>query len=119
MKKISDLDKNFKVETKITKEEIVWLDANEFPFSIYGLLREGNDYVRVDSSLAKEIQQESKEGTFIEELNSNTSGGRLTFVTDSSYVALSMKEVSNEGSRMAGTGSRGFDCYIDEGNGFE
>ena len=35
--RIEDIDKNLKVETNIRRDDLVWLNVREAPFSIHGL----------------------------------------------------------------------------------
>ncbi|MBE7046438.1 MAG: hypothetical protein E7396_03380 [Ruminococcaceae bacterium] len=105
---ISKIDANFKVETKIEKEDIKFYDADDVPFKIYGVYREGDRYRRMPENVAKSVS----EGVY--SLHSNTAGGRVRFVTDSPYVAIHAKIDKN--AKMAHfpfTGSMGFDLYAD------
>jgi len=104
----SKIDANFKVETKIEKEDIKFYDADDVPFKIYGVYREGDRYRRMPENVAKSVS----EGVY--SLHSNTAGGRVRFVTDSPYVAIHAKIDKN--AKMAHfpfTGSMGFDLYAD------
>ncbi len=116
MRDLSKIDKNFKVESNIGKTDVVWYDAQTSPFTIFGLIKDGTTYRRMDSDLAKRLN-DKQYGLY--HLHRNTAGGRITFETNSSYVAISMKEVVIEGSNMPFTGSRGFDLYADEGKGLD
>lgn len=103
---ISKIDKNFKVETKIEREGLTFYDVDEAPFKVYGVYREGDRYVRMPSDVAKSVSA----GVFA--LNMHTAGGRVRFVTDSPYVAVSIK--LNRADKMphfAFTGSVGCDMY--------
>ncbi len=112
MKNIADIDKNFKVETKIQRDNLCFFDAESEPFRIYGVQREGKCFCRMPGEIAKTVS----EGVY--EQSINTAGGRVRFVTDSPYVAISA--VYDRVSRMphfALTGSAGFDLYYDIGEG--
>ena len=103
---ISKIDKNFKVETKIEREGLTFYDIDEAPFKICGVYREGDNYVRIPAEVAKSVS----EGVFA--LHTHTAGGRVRFVTDSPYVAISVK--LNRAYKMphfAFTGSVGCDMY--------
>ena len=39
MPKIDELDKNLKVSTSISKEDILFFDVRQEPFSVHGLLK--------------------------------------------------------------------------------
>ena len=103
---ISKVDKNFKVETKIEREGLVFYDADQAPFKVYGVYREGDHYVRLPADVAQSVSN----GVFA--LHTHTAGGRVRFVTDSPYVAISVK--LNHAYKMphfAFTGSVGCDMY--------
>ena len=106
MKKLSEIDKNFLTDVRIEKTDIVYYRVKENDFCLFGL---GYDdlFRRMDEKTAKEIN----EG--MHALHSNTSGGRLRFVTDSSYVVLSIKmPVGQASPHMPLTGKAGFDLYV-------
>ena len=106
---ITEIDKNFKVDTKINKNDIVFYDVKNEPFRIYGVFYENGKYRRMRESIAKKVS----EGVF--HLHSNTAGGRVRFKTNSPYIAIHTK-MSNVGKmpHFALTGSSGFDLYINE-----
>ena len=105
---ISKIDKNFKVETKIDKEDIKFYKIDEYPFKVYGIFKENGKYRRMDENVAKTVS----DGVY--ELHTNTAGGRIRFVTDSSYIAISVKmKFGYKSQRMPLTGSKGFDLYAD------
>jgi len=105
---ISKIDKNFKVETKIDKEDIKFYKIDEYPFKIYGIFKENGKYRRMSESVAKTVS----EGVYA--LHSNTAGGRVRFVTDSSYIVISVKmDGGHKSTRMPLSGSSGFDLYAD------
>lgn len=108
MKSIADIDKNFKVDTKINKEDIKFYDADSAPFKIYGIYKDGERYRRMPEEVAKSVS----EGVHF--LHANTAGGRIRFVTDSSYVAISAKMSGVERmSHFSVTGMVAFDMYAD------
>lgn len=103
---ISKIDKNFKVETKIERDGLTFYDIDEAPFEICGVYRDGDHYVRIPADVAKSVS----EGVF--SLHTHTAGGRVRFVTNSPYVAISVK--LNNAYKMphfAFTGSVGCDMY--------
>ena len=105
---ISKIDKNFKVETNIEKDDIKFYSIEEEPFKIYGIFKENGKFRRMTEGIAKTVS----EGVY--RLHSNTAGGRVRFITDSPYVAISVK--MGELGKMphfALTGSVGFDMYED------
>ena len=107
MKKLDEIDQNFKIETKINKPDIKFYSVLENPFKIYGLIYENNKFRRMPEKIAKTVS----EG--VTYLHTNTAGGRVRFKTDSSYIAIFAK-MSNIGKmdHFALTGSSGFDMYI-------
>ena len=50
---ISKIDKNFKVETKIERNNIRFYDADEAPFKVCGIFRENGKYRRMPEAAAK------------------------------------------------------------------
>ncbi len=108
MNDISKIDKNFEVKTNIEKDDIKFYNINDAPFNIYGVTLENGKYRRMPEKVAQSVS----EG--VSYLHSDTSGGRVRFVTDSSYVAISV-EMHGAGMRphFALTGSAGFDLYCD------
>lgn len=106
---IANIDKNFKIETKIGKKDIKFFDVKDEPFTVYGVFYENGKFRRMPESVAKTVS----EG--VHWLHSNTAGGRVKFKTNSSYIAINTK-MSNIGKmpHFALTGSSGFDLYISE-----
>ena len=111
MNKISQLDKNLKVETNINEPDLIFYDSKEAPFKIYGLYnyKEKGKFKRMPESLAKE----TNEGVCV--LNYNTAGGRVRFKTNSKYVAIKtiMDSVCYM-PHMTLAGTSGFDLYIND-----
>ena len=112
MQDISQVDKNFQIETEIVRENLRFYDAEAAPFRVYGLLREDDRFCRMPKAVAKSINDG------VHKLYANTAGGRVRFVTNSPYVAISA-EMDGIGKmpHFALTGSAGFDLYADEGDG--
>ena len=103
---ISKIDKNFKVETKIDREGLTFYDIDEAPFKIYGVFREGDHYVRLPADVAKSVSN----GVF--GLHTHMAGGRVRFVTNSPYVAISVKlNTVYKMSHFTFTGSIGCDMF--------
>lgn len=112
MRDIAEIDKNFKVETEIDRPNLHFYDAEMNPFRIYGLLRENDRFCRMPGAVAKE----ASEG--VHTLHTNTAGGRVRFVTNSAYVAISAEmDGVSRGPHMPLTGGAGFDLYADTGEG--
>lgn len=103
---ISKVDKNFAVETQIQREGLVFHDAESAPFKIYGIYRDGEKFRRLPESVA----EATSPGVHM--LHANTAGGRVRFVTDSPFVAISAQMGSvGKMPHFAFTGSIGFDLY--------
>jgi len=105
---ISKVDSNFTVETEIAKEDIKFYGIDNPPFKIYGVFRENGKYRRMPEAVAKSVSS----GVYA--LHTQTAGGRVRFVTDSSYVAIhAVMDGLGKMSHFALTGSMGFDLYAD------
>jgi len=105
---ISKIDKNFVVDTSIEKEDICFFDITEKPFALYGVFKQSGKYRRMPEDIAKKVS----EGVY--SLHTNTTGGRVRFSTDSSYVAIKAQmDGMTHSSTFAFTGSTAFDIYID------
>lgn len=108
MPSIYEIDKNFKIETSIGKDDIRFYDPLTSPFEINGVYYDDGKYRRMPEEVAKTVS------VGVHHLHSNTAGGRVRFKTDSPYVAISAKLPYVERmSHFAMTGSSGFDLYID------
>lgn len=109
MSEISRVDKNFQIKTTIDKKDIRFYSVDEKPFNIYGVFKENGKYRRMPECVAKKVS----EGVY--ELHTNTAGGRVRFVTDSSYVAINADmDILYKMPHFAFTGSMGFDLYADD-----
>ena len=111
MKKLQDVDKNFKIETKLTEKDIKFYDVKEKPFDLYGFYssNKGERFTRIP----KELAEKTNDGVAV--LYTNTSGGRVRFKTNSPYVAISVKYPSMVCfPTMTVLGSSGFDMYVYE-----
>ena len=77
--------KTVPIETKIERDGLVFYDIDEAPFRIHGVYREGARYVRMPSDIAKTV------GDGVGNLCAHTAGGRVRFITDSPYIAISIR----------------------------
>lgn len=109
MSDLSKIDKNYKIETKINKTDIKFHGVEEAGFSIHGIFKEGENYVR----LPKDIAYTVNEG--LTYLHYFTAGGRLRFRTDSPYVALNI-DLRSVGKvpHLSLLNCAGFDLYACE-----
>lgn len=107
MSRLEEIDENFKIETNLGKSDICFYTACQEPFCIYGVKYENGKFRRMPEDVAKRVS----EG--VSYLHTNTSGGRVRFKTDSSYIVVSAK-MCNIGKmdHFALTGSAGFDMYV-------
>ncbi len=107
MNSISQVDLNFKIETKINKPDIEFHNARSTPFKIYGVFYENGKFRRMPEAVAGRVSDG------VRFLHSNTAGGRVAFKTDSPYVAIHAK-MTNIGkmSHFTLAGSVGFDLYL-------
>lgn len=105
---ISKIDTNFLTGSKITKDDIIWINILEEPISIRGLavVKEG-----VFWRLPEDLYDQVNEGVTV--LAKHTAGGRIRFRTDSPYIAYRAKPLfSGYMSHMPLTGSVGTDLFV-------
>ena len=111
MKNISEIDKNFKVETKLDIPDVKFYDVKNEPFSVHGVFYEDGKFRRLPESVAKTVN----EGVW--SLHANTAGGRVRFKTNSKYIAIYAKlPLFARMPHFALTGSSGFDLYVKKGD---
>ena len=103
-----NFDENMIVKKGITRPGIKYYSIDEQPFEIYGVIKAQEGYVRMPREVAKTVS------AGIAQDYANTAGGRVRFVTDSSYVAVSA-ELSSiyQFSSMSIMGTCGIDVYVD------
>lgn len=108
---ISVIDKNLKIETTISKDDIVWLDASASPFELYGATS-SNPYVRMPLDIAKSVSDG------VHGLSKHTAGIRLRFRTDSPYIAIHVeRNWLGHMPHMPLSGSSSFDLFSLKANG--
>lgn len=105
---ISLIDKNFAVDNEIDKTGLAFYSAEDKPFVIYGVFREGDCFRRMPEAVAASVSQG------VLRLHNKNAGGRVRFATNSSKIAIRAK-LHNVGkmAHFALTGSAGFDLYAD------
>jgi len=109
MKTVSTLDKNFDVKTDIDKDDIIFYNAEEAPFKIYGIFKENGLFRRMPEKVAKSVNE------CVAFHHTNTAGGRVRFRTDSKYVAINAEmEGLGKFPHMTFAGAIGFDLYVDD-----
>ena len=106
---LESIDQNFRVETRIKKEDICFYDARSGAFRIYGVIWENGMFRRMSEAAAEAVSK----GVY--GLHTNTAGGRVRFVTDSAYVAIKTEYTPCRKSHFPLTGSSGFDMYTGTG----
>ena len=52
---ISEIDSNFKIETNLSEQDIVWQDAGGDSFVKYGVVKSDEDYLRMPRETARSI----------------------------------------------------------------
>ena len=108
MPSIYEIDKNFKIETNINKDDIRFYNVLCAPFSIHGVYYDNGKFRRMPEDVARTVS------VGVHALHANTAGGRVRFKTNSPYVAISTRMPAIERmSHFALTGSAGFDLYVD------
>lgn len=108
MKRITDVDANFKIDTDIEKDDIVFYNILNEPFKIYGIFHEGGKFRRMPEKVAKTVSQS------VDFLHTKTAGGRVRFKTNSSYIAIKavMENVEAAAPHHAACCTAGFDIYV-------
>ncbi|MBQ8894287.1 MAG: hypothetical protein IJ043_07755 [Clostridia bacterium] len=103
---ITKIDRNFEVETKIERDGLTFYDVEDAPFTICGVQYIDGKYRRLPEAVAKA----TSDG--VHHLHTHTAGGRVRFVTDSPYIAISA-QMENLGkmAHFPFTASIGFDLY--------
>lgn len=109
VKNISQIDRNFAIQTSLNQKNMKFYDIADKSFDIYGVFYENGVYRRIPKKIAEAVS----EGVF--NLHTNTAGGRVRFVTDSEYVAVKSYMIDiGKMPHFALTGSAGFDLYVGE-----
>lgn len=106
MQSISQVDRNFVVQTSLNIENIRFYNILDERFSLYGVFLENGRYRRLPEKVAKSVS----EGVY--NLHAHTAGGRVKFITDSKYIAI--KAIMPEITKIPHcplTCSAGFDLY--------
>ncbi len=107
MQDISKLDPNFK-PIDIAGKKMKTYDIEQSPFKIYGVFKEDYRFIRIPYAVAEKVSQP------VYNLNTNTSGGRVRFKTNSRYIALkcTLPNIVTM-PHMPFSGICGFDLYAD------
>ncbi len=113
-----EIDPNFKLETNIKEDGLVWHDVRTAPFEIYGLHRPLDaslPFHRMDPSIAEQANPG------VATYNFRTAGGRARFATNSPYIAIKCEMTSTLADiyirNMPYSGSQGFDLWSEKSDG--
>ena len=108
---ISKLDQNLAVSSRLdpeVKAQLDFYDIDTAPFTIYGVFREGDHYVRLPETIGQTVSKR------VNELKNYTAGGRVRFVTDSKQIAIhAICPPVAPRAHMPFTCVTGFDLYAD------
>lgn len=106
---ISKADKNFDIKS-IDKKDIVFYNVCGEPFKVYGLIKPDEKYDffrRMPPEIADNMNNQG-----VSDLSRDTAGGRVSFKTDSSYIAIhAFMHYVQLGEHFPATGTAGFDLY--------
>lgn len=109
---IGDVDKNLKVESSLSIDDLCLYDVRTEPFDIYGLYDPKEE--QVFKRIPDDVAESTSNGVAI--LAKNTAGGRVRFTSDSSYIAIkAVMPTVTHFSHMTLAGTSGFDLYVDQG----
>lgn len=107
MGNVSQIDRNFAVQTTLDLDNVKFYDIQNEPFTLYGVFYKNGQYRRIPEQVAKSTSPN------VELLHTHTAGGRVKFITNSRYVALkAVMPAIGKMPHFALTGSAGFDLYI-------
>ncbi len=110
MSDISKIDKKFATEYKCKQDSVKYYNVEDEPFKIYGVMRDKNSdcFVRMPTDIAKAVNN----GVYW--LNNKCAGGRVKFITDSSYITIDcMLSGIDKLAHIPVTATAGFDIYVD------
>ena len=103
-----EFDKNMIVEKAATRPGIKYYSIDEDIFDIRGVFRENGVFVRMPKAVAERVSAGIAHGA------SHNAGGRVRFMTDSPYVAVSVKVTRiYQIPIMTLAGTCGIDVYAD------
>jgi hypothetical protein len=106
MNNIAKNDKNFLINSKFERNDIVFYSALSDSFSLHGVKYENGKFRRMPEKIAKTVS----EGVYYS--HALTAGGRLRFTTNSSFVAISVTyDCIEKSSHFSMNGMAGFDLY--------
>lgn len=104
--KIMELDKNFNLANIPADIEVKYYDVSEEPFGLFGVSYYEDGYKRMPE------EEAAKVSPAVKYMCGNCAGGRVTFRTNSKFVAVVAKMCKVEKtSHFTALGSCGFDLY--------
>lgn len=108
MSNIAAIDPNFNVSDAFGRDDVVMRNCREEPFTVHGLFYRDGKFRRLPEEVAERVSPG------VHRLHAHTAGGRVRFVTDSPFVAISAEmPFLSRFSHMPLTGAAGFDLYAD------
>ncbi len=106
---LAKVDKNFSLDTKLDRDDIVWFNIKNAPFEFYGLYDPKNtdrkNFIRMPEDVAASVSDG------VRGLNYCTAGGRVRFSTDSPFVAIKTVQNFNHSPHMTHAMQGGFDLF--------
>lgn len=107
MASISNVDRNFAVQSSLNLPDIQFHNVLDAPFDIYGLIHENGCFRRMPEQVSKTVS----ESVFW--LHTHTAGGRVKFITNSRYISIHAKmPIISKMPHFTLAGSAGFDLYV-------
>ncbi len=104
---LAQIDKNFSIESKLERNDMVWFPIREEPFEFYGLYDPKNSrrFCRMPDDVAQKVSPK------VAGLNYHTAGGRVRFSTDSPFIAIKTVQKFNHSAHMTHVMENGFDLF--------
>ena len=104
---VAQIDRNFAVQTSLDLDDVKFYNIQDEPFTVYGVFWENGCYRRLPEKVAQTVSEGVAHACKM------TSGGRIKFKTNSSYIAIQAKfSAVGKMAQFALTGSAGFDLYV-------
>lgn len=110
MESYISVDKNMIVNKTIGDVDVVWRDVRQKPFSLHGFYEPLTEpyFRRMPDDVAKATSPA------VDKLCQESTGGRVRFSTDSSFIAIRAKyRVVGRSSHLTLVSTSGFDLYVD------
>ena len=105
---ITSIDPNFNANEAFGRDDVIMRNCREEPFTVHGVFWSEGIFRRMPREVAERTSAR------VLALHSHTAGGRVRFITDSPFVAISCAVPSKyHMAHFAFTGSAGFDLYAD------